>query len=275
MKKFCSKDYFDSDLLIFLDKTSSRTNDCLPHTHDFIEMVYICDGKGIHNIDDESYEVGKGTVLVIDSGRVHSFVCQGKMSLVNIVISTEFIGSGLNSTFADLIEQFGFERGLSGAFYQLSAEDIIAAERICDSMIEEVKNRDFGYKGILSSYLQVLISLMLRGSKKKDIKRQLPCEIIEFIDAHLYESITIEEIAKNSYYNPAYLSRVFKESYGMSIKDYISEKRISRAISLLLETSLSVSEIALQVGYTNKNQFYKNFESIVGKSPSDVRKNLK
>ncbi len=197
--------------------------------------------------------------------------------LVNILISPKFVCKGLGgeSTFADVVEQFGFERKLASSFYQLSAGDIIVAERICDSMYEEVKKRDFGYKGILSSYLQVLISLMLRESEKKVSKKRLPSEVIEYIDAHIYESVTIEEIAKNSYYNPAYLSRVFKECYGMSIKDYINEKRISKAISLLLETSMSVAEIAAQVGYTNKNQFYKNFEYITGKSPADVQKNIK
>ncbi len=52
MKTFYEKDYFDSELSIFLDKKHARTNDCSPHTHDFIEMVYIYDGKGTHNIDN-------------------------------------------------------------------------------------------------------------------------------------------------------------------------------------------------------------------------------
>ena len=180
------------------------------------------------------------------------------------------------SNFAfQIIEKFGFDRSLGSSFYQLSAGDIIAAERICDSMYDEVKKREFGYKGILSSYLQVLISLMLRGGNIKERKKALPSEVVEYIDDHIFESVTIEEIAKVGYYNPAYLSRIFKKCYGMSIKDYINEKRISKAISLLLETSMSISEIAAQVGYTNKNQFYKKFELITGKSPADVRKNIK
>lgn len=277
MKKFYGKDYFDSELLIFLDKKHARINDCAPHTHDFIEMVYIYDGKGVHKIDDEVYEVGKGSVLVIDSGRVHSFTCHGEMVMINILISPSFAScsSEASATFADVIRTLGFDQSNLSTFYQLSTFDIISAERICDSMRDEVKNRDFGYKDILSSYLRVLISLMLRGRAQRNEKKKLPSEVIEYIDANLYKSVTIEEIASANFYNPAYLSRRFKECYGMSIKDYIDEKRINKAISLLLETSMSIAEIAAQVGYTNKNRFYKVFEYITGKCPAEVRKNIK
>ena len=277
MKKFYGKDYFDSELSIFLDK-HARINDCAPHIHDFLEIVYVYDGKGAHTVDGVTHKVEKGTIIVINSGQVHSFVCHSDMMQINILFDPGFFGGSLkaDSTFSDVIKHFGFECDEEvRSFYQLSLGDIISAERICDSMKDEAKKRSFAYKEILSSYIKVLVGLILRSEAVEAKENRLPKEILEYIDLHCFGRITIEDIAKNSFYNPAYLGRIFKECYGKSIKEYISEKRISRAIGLLLETSMTVENIAAQVGYSNKNQFYKHFENITGKSPAKIRKNIK
>ena len=68
--------------------------------------------------------------------------------------------------------------------------------------------------------------------------------------------------------------RIFKECYGISFKDYIKNLRITEAISLVKETELSINDIMLKVGYTNKTEFNKIFVEKAGCTPSALRKSL-
>lgn len=96
--------------------------------------------------------------------------------------------------------------------------------------------------------------------------------IIAFIREHVDQAISREDIARHVNLHPDYLSRRFKKETGKSIVEFIVEERISMAKELLVTTHMSVSDIALCVGYSNFSYFSKIFKQEVKMNPKQYRK---
>ncbi|PKO17850.1 MAG: hypothetical protein CVU39_05035 [Chloroflexi bacterium HGW-Chloroflexi-10] len=101
-------------------------------------------------------------------------------------------------------------------------------------------------------------------------------EIVERIDAYmrrnLHRNINRKQLAEVVHLSPSHLARVFKQLTGKTLTDRLVELRISRAKQLLLESTLSVSEISLQIGYTSFSHFSHIFRVHVDISPGDYRR---
>ena len=278
MRKYCGQNYFDDKLRMTVMK-HLHVGECFPHTHDFLELVYIFSGSGVHVVDGIEQEVHKGSVVVINQDQVHSFKSQDGHVIMNFMIDPIFLGGELNSSsdFTDVKKHYGWSsQEKSPSFYQLSPKDVVFAEHLCNSVCDEMKMQSAAFENILLACVQALISLIIRSEvADSGNKKGVLVEVIEFIDQHYSEKITVAFIAKKFFFNPAYLSRTFKEHYKISIKEYIKEKRINRALELLIETSMTVESIAIQVGYSSKAHFYTDFEEIIGKYPKDIRKDIK
>ncbi|MEC0227056.1 response regulator transcription factor [Paenibacillus alba] len=96
--------------------------------------------------------------------------------------------------------------------------------------------------------------------------------ILTFIKQHLDEAISREDIARHVNWHPDYLSRRFKKETGKSLVEFIVEEKIAMAKELLVTTNMSVSDIALSVGYSNFSYFSKIFKHGVQMNPNQYRK---
>lgn len=102
----------------------------------------------------------------------------------------------------------------------------------------------------------------------------LPLQItkaLSFIQTHYHEPITLEEIAKISGYSRFYFIKQFQHQLNSTPVQYLTKIRIQKAADLLRTTSLSVTDIALQVGFANANYFNKVFRKAVGVSAGTFR----
>ena len=95
--------------------------------------------------------------------------------------------------------------------------------------------------------------------------------VVNYIQKHYCEDITLSNIAEKVFLNPIYISRLIKEQTGKNYTDLIMELRIQKAVELLKNTDFYVYEIAEKVGYHNLKYFYKVFKKVKGKSPYDHR----
>ena len=92
--------------------------------------------------------------------------------------------------------------------------------------------------------------------------------------AHLAESISVGALAELVELSPFHFSRVFKQATGMSPLQFVTRERIVRAQQLVRETSRSLIEIALEVGYTSPSHFAQVFRRVVGVAPTEFRSGL-
>jgi AraC family transcriptional regulator len=94
------------------------------------------------------------------------------------------------------------------------------------------------------------------------------------VGAHLANEIAVERLAELVELSPFHFFHVFKETTGMSPLQFVTRERITRAQQLIRETSRSLIEIALDVGYTSPSHFAQVFRRVVGVTPSEFRNAL-
>ena len=103
-------------------------------------------------------------------------------------------------------------------------------------------------------------------------KRMELVEIKNYLDEHYTEKITLDDLAEKFFINKFYLSKIFKETYGTTVNNYLISKRITRAKQLLRFTDMTVDEIGVSVGMGDANYFSRMFRKVEGSSPSEYRK---
>ena len=95
-----------------------------------------------------------------------------------------------------------------------------------------------------------------------------------YIDMHFIEKITLQEVSVLAGLTPNYFCALFKQVSGMTLSDYISAKRIDKAIHLLTnETATNIIDIATACGYNSTANFNKAFKRITGTTPREYRAN--
>lgn len=261
----------------------SRTEEISLHTHEFIEIVYVRSGKALETVDGNQYSVRPGDMLFINYGSTHAFVPDGEYSYVNICFSPETIGNSIitrQNAFALLcLTAFDDMRceaeGGKISFFGREKKDV---DMLIDAMLREYKEKETSWERVMESYLNVLITKMLRKTELSvdaDEPDRMWLELTEYIDGNPNADLSLPTLAKKCFYNPAYFSRVFKEKFGVSLVEYVNSKRVENAIRLLCDTDLAVDEIFTRVGFSDRSNFYRVFSKVTGSTPSDVRKNKK
>ncbi|MEW9699924.1 helix-turn-helix domain-containing protein [Paenibacillus sp. SI8] len=123
------------------------------------------------------------------------------------------------------------------------------------------------------SYMQSLYDLVLdQLDQKRSMKNKiLAAEITAYIDAHLGDDLSIERLSDLFAISTSHLRKIFKEETGITLKDMIGEKRISKAKVLLSDPRCKIQDIAYQVGYLTVQSFTKAFKLETGATPGEYR----
>ncbi len=269
--------------IIYMEKDRGCDN----HTHEFVELIFIVEGTCKQYIDDVCYESEAGDLLFVNYGQIHAFQAMSKeFRYYNLLYVPEFFSEELiNSENIYDIFEISLFREFSDAkirptqLVSFRGNEYREIKKIIEDMSRELTEKGLGYRSILNGYSRVLYSKILRklktseanGAQQNCINR-ITAECLAYIDSRCFEKLTLKEIAEHTFYNPAYLSRIFKEQCGVSLSEYIKEKRMQEAARLLIDSQLSNDEIMYQVGYSDKKQFYKNFKDIYQVTPAEFRK---
>lgn len=104
-------------------------------------------------------------------------------------------------------------------------------------------------------------------SKKQDLQ-----EVKNYLEQHFAEKVTLDELAKAFYINKFYLTRIFKEQFGMSINSYLCRLRITQAKKLLRFTDLPIEKIGPECGIPDANYFSRTFKKVEGMTPGEYRR---
>lgn len=97
-------------------------------------------------------------------------------------------------------------------------------------------------------------------------------DIARYVEAHYREEVSLQDIASHFFLSREYISRKFKQEFGVTMSDFLSRIRIDKAKVLLRNTPLRISQIAESVGYRDENYFSKVFKKQEGVRPGEYRK---
>lgn len=100
---------------------------------------------------------------------------------------------------------------------------------------------------------------------------ELAAEIRRYVDDHYSQEINLEFFSKKYYFSKEYLSKIYKNAYGVGIYEYTLNIRMKRAKELLQDPTLRIQDIAERLGYSNSNYFSRAFKNYYGYAPTFER----
>ena len=131
------------------------------------------------------------------------------------------------------------------------------------------------YRQFLDSYQTLMEDNNISGknnlAQDKNKSTQLYNDMIDYINASLQQNITVQMVAEHFGYSAKYLSALCKRKTTSSLKQYIQEKQIEQANYLLLDTNMTITQISLELGFTNCNNFSRLYKNNTGMSPNQYR----
>lgn len=148
--------------------------------------------------------------------------------------------------------------------------NIKAIEQYFSAMTDLYKNKPIYFRCEMNAYFTLILSCVFKKIINKKSDKNISV-IIDYINSHYSEDLTNEEIGSFFNYHPNYINRLFVRHTGMTLHKYLINYRIEKAVNLLGETKLSISEIACKTGWPSVSAFSNYFKKTTGYSPSRFR----
>ena len=215
----------------------------------FYDLTLILNGKRDYEIDGMFYSLQKDDIIFIPPNTYRKQLPADKADYISF-----------NFTCNDLPALPVFiEKGVSNAVKWL-----ITA---CDELIEYFPTDN---TQALSHIAQSIISILISQNNLQK-KHPLIVAIEKYIAKNLQKKITLADIGEITHYSPIYCDIIFKRETGQSIIGYLTDHRIIEAKKLIIDSLLSLKEVAENVGFEDYNYFSRIFKKKTGYTPTQFR----
>ena len=256
-----------------------------PHSHSFIEMLYVYSGQCRQIINNTAITMQQGQVCIIDTNVHHQVEPAGENDIIiNCLMSRSYLKEVLIGRLSgnDLFSAF-FAKALDpnndvNNYMIFNSEQSEKVRQLMAYLLAESFERSVWSDEVINSYMVIILSELLkiytenvRNRKSYIIKDIKLSDIILYIQEHCHEA-TLESAAEKFHFNSNYLSRMLKQVTGFNFTDILHEARLKKACILLNNSNIAVTRIANAVGYQNVNFFYQIFKKQYGKTPAEYRK---
>lgn len=271
--------YLNEDFRFFHLK-DKRTQENTFHYHDFNKIVIFISGNATYVIEGKYYKLRPWDILFVGRNEIHKPIIDPNEVYERIII-------WVNSDF--LIGQSTDDSNLSTCFelaikektnlFRLSADKLHIIKDTLFSLEKELRDKDFGGKILQNSiFVQLIVylnRLILRIQAKKDEKDiqydERIVSILSYINENLDSDLSIDHIASRFYMNRYYIMHNFKDQTGYTLHNYILQKRIAKAATLI-KTGLQISYVSDQCGFKDYSCFVRAFKKSFGLSPKQYYK---
>ncbi|MBG9983846.1 helix-turn-helix domain-containing protein [Aerococcaceae bacterium DSM 111022] len=248
------------------------------HYHDHYELILQLSGKILYTVAGEHYWLTPGTILVIPPYQLHQPIEQGDHKAERYILrfSKEYLTpfTQKSKTFTkDFEQKFTQNKRL----IQLTIKQNQQITKVFDALKEEEQNNYFGTKHAQQAYMIQLILLLYRledtttNTEKINADQTIIQDAVNFIDTNYQENLTIAKLAKRYYVDRYYFSKTFTQLIGTPPSTYILKRRLLEA-QRLLSNGTPAQKTAHQCGFNDYSNFYRQFHTAYGQSPTQYRK---
>ena len=249
------------------------------HVHNCLEIGYCHSGTGLYAIEDKILTYQAGDVSVINDRELHH-----SQSLRGTLSQWTFISLEPARLLGPHAQDHGYLSiaPLCGREFNniLPGREYPGIVRLVRELAHELETRDPGYRSAVRGLAWTLMVRLNRlpgrthelrdAAEHSGIARIQPA--LSYTAQHYMDSIRVNEIAAKCHLSPTHFRRVFHKSTGKSPQDYLAQLRVSMASKMLENTTQSILQISLAVGFNSVSTLNRRFRAIMGCSPHQWRK---
>lgn len=249
------------------------------HLHECHELYYVVSGEILFLIEDRSYLVRPRDILIIDRRELHSVkFLPGQHQHERIIVHFQpGYFDGYQSTPYNLLRFLRKDRLGQGNLIRGDEHDTEPFRRSLEAMEDHVvRPRPESELMITTHLIQAMVCLnnlqVHPGPDQPDHPQYdaKVMQILPWLHDHLTEPITLGQLERTFAVNRYHLCHLFKENTGFTIGEYLTNKRIMRAIAAIRQ-GVPLGQAAARAGYRDYSNFYKTFRRITGLSPQQLR----
>ncbi len=228
------------------------------HSHERSYISIVLQGSYMERCGSSSLHCGVGQVILHAADEVHSDEFFEEGHCLNLEIQPHF---------ADRLRQYGIDSGtrlaMSSRRYMRLGLTLRSEAVRCDTASELV------IEGLAMEVIAQLIRIRaIDANQRKEHWLEL---VNEMLHERYRESITLKELADASQVHPVHLARAFRKRYGCSVGDYVRRLRVAGASSEIVDSDMSIAEIASRNGFSDQSHLCRMMREFTGKSPRQLR----
>ncbi|MBQ2662917.1 MAG: helix-turn-helix transcriptional regulator [Clostridia bacterium] len=244
------------------------------HLHSCYEFLHIIHGHLLYTVEGSEYILDDGDFIMTNPSELHSFSFPDEGDYQREFLH---IYPGFLEKYPELLEALNsrkagyFNRFPKSVVEKYEIDKIFnGIEKWCAEPQEET---DF----MVLTYTLQLIAAIHRcmrieaPERQKIIVNKKNNAICDYIDHHYKENISIASIARSLFISPSYMSRMFSSEMGMTIKAYLSMRRVRSAKNLIMQGQ-SITNAYIESGFRDYSTFYRTFVKYAGMSPDEFKK---
>ena len=250
------------------------------HWHQEMEIIAVKKGELLVTVDKETSRIRQGEAAVVFPGQLHGIFQSGngRAEYENIIFRLELLmGRGEDLCGIRFLLPMERDRG-HGAVHMRKGvqgyEDFMEGVRLLDELcLGKRYGYELGVKGALFYMMSALLETWKPGERKggRDTRERMR-GLLDFIEEHYGEKITVQEAAERCYYSQSHFMKYFRQYMGVSFVEYLNSYRIFRAAGLLKTTDQPVTRIAQSCGFDNLSYFNRLFRRMYQMTPVQYRK---
>lgn len=252
------------------------------HKHNYVEVIYMCQGQTTHVINGDQVVLKEGELLFLNQNATQEIYPASEEDIaVNFIIVPDFFQKALTMLQKEdnLIREFIVgclcEDSMGANYLHFQVADVLPIQNLVENLIWSI-HYDSKDMNVINQTTMGLLFMQLMNCTDKlksgedSFDRDLVLSVLRYIEDN-YQSASLQELCLKLNYNNYWLSRTIKKLTGKNFTQLLQQQRLTYASQLLSSTKLSIAQIASMVGYDNISFFHRIFREKFQLSPRQYR----
>ena len=266
----------DSSILFYINQ---EQEDYPLHWHTAMEIIMPIENTYAVSMNKMAYSLKVGDILIIPPGELHELVAPSSGSRIVMLFDASLLANvkGFSGIFPVLMQPRIISKEISPEIYEAQKN------LLYDIRDEYDSNNPLREAAIYALIIQMFVNIgrnhmdsdtlfpLVRQGKQKEYIEKFNM-VFDYIDQNYTEDLSLDTVSGVAGFSKFHFSRLFKQFTDMSFYDYLNQRRVRAAETLLLDPDIPITEIAMRSGFSSISTFNRVFKSFKECTPSEFKK---
>ena len=252
------------------------------HRHNFVEVLYVCEGSLTNIIDGKRVVVNKGELLFLNQFTKHEILKAGQNDIaINFMVLPEFFDvaysmAGNDNMLADFLVNVLRQDEERGEYLHFKVAEVLQIQNLLENMIYSLVTGKGDQNRINQTTMGLIFLYLLESVQYAEMRlpnqyeNMISMTTLDYIEQQ-YRTATLTELCEQLHLPMHVLSKMIRKNTGFNFKELLQRKRLSKAAELMCETDLPIGDVIAAVGYENGSYFHRVFKERYNMTPRAFR----